>query len=319
MGRYKPRPALTARRVGLIAIGSNSTRMLTADLDASLSNPVRGREETALFLSLDDKMLFSREAMQRVAAAVSRLWQQAVKAGAQEVRMIATSAMRDAANRQELDFYIAALCPIMLNRIISGQEEALLSFLGACCIPPQPGLQGMIDIGGGSTEVALGTEQEGLLSARSLQLGASRLLKTQRVDSFQDIARARALTDQIITGGLPALPEQARRWTLVGGTGTTLLGLILRLPQTQPLPEGYAVSRDQVRGWLEKLAPLTPGQRALLPGMPPTRVHIMLTGLAILDALLERLDIREITVSLRNNLDGYLYRLYAKPQEDADA
>jgi len=319
LGRVKPCPALTPRRVGLIAIGSNSTRMLTADLDPNLSNPVRGREETALFLSLDDKLRFSKEAMQRVAAAVSRLWRQAIDAGAQEVRMIATSAMRDAANRHELDFYIAAHCPILLNRIISGQEEALLSFLGACCIPPQAGLQGMIDIGGGSTEVALGTAGEGLLSAHSLQLGASRLLKTQRVDSLDDITLARALADKTIDEYLPALLSPVRRWTLVGGTGTTLLSLITRLTPSQALPEGRGIARDQVSFWLRKLAPLTPEQRAQLPGMPAARVHITLTGLVILEALLERLDLPEITVSLRNNLDGYLYRLYSDPQEDADA
>jgi exopolyphosphatase/guanosine-5'-triphosphate,3'-diphosphate pyrophosphatase len=310
---------LIPRRVGLIAIGSNSTRMLTADLDPNLSNPVRGREETALFLSMDDKLRFSREAMERVAAAVSGLWRQAIDAGAQEVRMIATSAMRDAANRHELDFYIAALCPIMLNRIISGQEEALLSFLGACCIPSQQGLLGMIDIGGGSTEVALGTANDGLLSAHSLQLGASRLLKTQRVDSLDDITLARAIADKTIEEHLPTLPGPARRWTLVGGTGTTLLGLIMRLPPSQALPEGRSFSRGQVSQWLRILAPLTPGQRAQLPGMSAARVHITLTGLVILEALFERLDLPEITVSLRNNLDGYLYRMYSNPQEDTDA
>jgi exopolyphosphatase / guanosine-5'-triphosphate,3'-diphosphate pyrophosphatase len=260
--------------------------------------------------------------MKRVATAVSKLWHQATAAGAQEVRMIATSAMRDAANRHELDFYIAAHCPILLNCVISGQEEALLSFLGACCIPPQVGLQGMIDIGGGSTEVALGTAGEGLLSAHSLQLGASRLLKMQRVDSLRDITSAHAIADQIIAENLPALsdlPGPAQRWTLVGGTGTTLLGLITRLPHTQPLPEGHIITRDQVHDWLEKLAQLSPEQRAQLPGMPPTRVHIMPTGLVILEALLEQLAIKEITVSLRNNLDGNLYRLFSMPQEDADA
>ncbi len=310
---------MTPRRVGLIAIGSNSTRMLTANLDPALSDPVRGREETALYLSMDDKLRFSEEAMRRVAEAVSRLWRQAIAAGAQEVRMIATSAMRDAANRHELDFYIAALCPMMLNRIISGREEALLSFLGACCIPPQQGLLGMIDIGGGSTEVALGTAGEGLLSAHSLQLGASRMLKAQQVNSLDDIAPARAIADKTIGECLPALPGPARRWTLVGGTGTTLLGLVTSLPQSEALPEGRSISREQVSRWLRKLAPLTPAQRAQVPGMPAARVHIIMTGLVILEALLERLDLGEITVSLRNNLDGYLYRLYSNPLEDADA
>ena len=104
---------MNVSRAGVIAIGSNSTRMLTADLDASLSNPVRGREETALFLSMDERKRFSEAGMERCARAVSKLHYEARQAGAEQVRLIATSAVRDAANRHELDFYLAAIAPMM--------------------------------------------------------------------------------------------------------------------------------------------------------------------------------------------------------------
>lgn len=309
---------MSIHRMGVIAIGSNSTRMLTANLDQSLSNPARGREETALFLSLDDKRRFSEEGMERCARAVSKLHYEARQAGAEQVRLIATSAVRDAINRHELDFYIAAIAPMMLTRIISGDEEARLSFLGATCIPMREGIQGMIDIGGGSTEVALG-DAGGLSFARSLQIGASRLLKRQAVNSAEDLASAHSIARERLDKHLPPLPLQPEGWALVGGTGTTLVNMILKQPWDKPCPEDHYVSRKEVNEWLERLS-LTPAEdRVRLPGLPPQRVHITPTGLTILSNLMERLEIDSIRVTRRNNLDGYLYRLYCCPEEDPDA
>ena len=310
---------MNVSRAGVIAIGSNSTRMLTADLDASLSNPVRGREETALFLSMDEKKRFSEAGMERCARAVSKLHYEARQAGAEQVRLIATSAVRDAANRHELDFYLAAIAPMMLTRIISGEEEAQLSFMGATCIPSREGPQGMIDIGGGSTEVALGDAGSGLSFARSLQLGASRLLKQQAVNSPEDLARARAAALDVIDQFLPPLPLKPDEWALVGGTGTTIVNMILKQPWDKPCPEERYVARAEADEWLERLCRMAAEDRARLPGLPPARVHILPTGLTILSCLMERLDIDRVRVTRRNNLDGYLYRLFCCPQEDPDA
>ena len=310
---------MSAPRLGVIAIGSNSTRMLTANLDSSLSDPVRGREETALFLSMDDRKKFSEAGMERCARAVSKLHYEARQAGAGQVRLIATSAVRDALNRHELDFYIAALAPMMLTRIISGEEEARLSFLGATAIPPREGLQGMIDIGGGSAEIAVGTAENGPSFARSLQLGASRLLQMQRVDSLEGLEKAKQIARDIISRGLAALPEPPEGWTLVGGTGTTMVNMMLKQPWDLPCPEEKEVTRQQAEDWLLRLAPMNKEERARLPGLPPSRVHILPTGLVILNCLMERLGIDSIRVTRRNNLDGYLYRLYCCPSEDPDA
>ncbi len=309
---------MSVPRIGVVAVGSNSVRMLTANLDAALSQPVRGRVETALFLSMDEKKRFSEEAMERVAQAVASLCRQARAAGAQQLRMIGTSAMRDAVNRNELDFYIAATSPALLNRIISGEEEAQLSFLGATCVPPRPGVLGMIDIGGGSTEVATGTADEGLRFSRSLQLGASRLLMQQRIDTPRDLAAARHMVRAMLKSNLPALPEPAQEWTLVGGTGTTLAGMVEGLTYHDTLPEGIVLTLETVSEWLTRLADMTASQRSALPGMPPTRVHILPTGLAILEGVMEHVSIPQLRVSQRNNLDGYLYRLYKNPEEDGD-
>ncbi len=309
---------MTARRVGVIAIGSNSVRMLTANLDESLSSPVRGREETALFLSMDEKKRFGEEAMERTARAVSLLARMAQDAGAQEMRLIATCAMRDAANRNDLDFYIAATAPLLINRIISGEEEARLGYLAATAIPVREGLQGMIDIGGGSTEVAVGAGGSPQV-ARSLQLGASRLYHWQGINSEEDVLAAGKLAAEVILSGLPAHLPQPESWALVGGTGTTLVCLIQGLPSPMQPQEDTLVSAQEVERWLFHLARLTPHERGQIPGMPLSRVHIMPTGLCILHTLMHRLSIPQVRVTLRTNLDGYLYQLYRWPQEDADA
>ena len=310
---------MSIKRMGVIAIGSNSVRMLTANLDAALSQPVRGREETALFLSMDDKQRFSEAGMDRTARAVSKLHYEARQAGAQEIRLVATSAMRDAQNRTELDFYIAALAPILINRIISGEEEAQLSFLGACCVPPQQGAQGMIDIGGGSTEVAVGDCHQGLRFARSMQLGASRLLQCQPVDGEEGLKAALAIARDTVAQGLSQGVPAPQGWALVGGTGNTLVNMVARRPYDKPVTEDYPLTLDEVREWLDRLAGMTAEERARLAGMPPTRVHIMPTGLVILRTVMEQLGIDRLRVTQRTNLDGYLYRLVAAPQEDHDA
>lgn len=307
------------RRMGVIAIGSNSVRMLTADLDEQLSNPVRGREETALFLSLDEKRRFSDEGMERTARAISLLHDRAREAGAARVRMIATSAMREASNRNDLDYYIAALCPLVLNRIISGQEEAELSFLGAACVPPRPGMQGMIDIGGGSTEVAVGSCAGGIASSVSLNLGASRLLQRQRVEGREGLGAARALARSVVEEGLAARPQKPEGYTLVGGTGTTFAAMLCGTPFPAQAPEGSLIEAQQVSQWLERLCLMDEAQRAALPGMPPTRLHILPTGLVILEAVMARLEIQSLAVTHRGNLDGYLIRLCHQPEDDQDA
>ncbi len=310
---------MSMHRLGVIAIGSNSVRMLTANLDRSLSDPERGREDTALFLSMDDKRRFSEEGMERCARAVSKLHYLAMQAGAEQVRLIATSAVRDAVNRHELDFYIGAIAPMMITRIISGEEEAQLSFLGATGVPPREGLQGMIDIGGGSTELALGRTPGSISFARSLQLGAGRLLKRRPIHRPDDLAPARDWARERIDKHLPALPDTPRGWSLVGGTGTTLVNMIRRRPWDMPCPEEHTITREEVAEWTQRLAAMPAEERARLAGMPPARVHLMPTGLVILDSLMQRLSIQEIRVTRRNNLDGYLYRLYCCPEEDPDA
>ena len=102
-------------------------------------------------------------------------------------------------------------------------------------------------------------------------------------------------------------------------TGNTLANMMVKRPYDKLAPEDHPLTLEDVQGWLTRLATMTPEERARLAGMPPTRVHILPTGLVILREVMAQLGIGQLRVTQRTNLDGYLYRLVAMPQEDHDA
>ena len=209
-------------RAGVIIIGSNSARMLTANLDPPLSQPIRSRRETRLFLQLQEN--HRRDSvLSLLTEAVFGLQQDALAAGAQKVSLYATAALRDEADNTALQQAILQHTGLRL-RVISGKQEAAWSFLGAA--RPYPGQQvGIIDIGGGSTELALGTRDK-LAFARSLQLGAARLHGMQPILNPEALAPARAIVLKTLAESLPPVPFSPGKLLAVGGTGTALMGLI---------------------------------------------------------------------------------------------
>lgn len=296
------------KRAGVIAIGSNSTRMLTATLGQPLTNLVRGRLETRLFLALDEARGLSNTAINRLVDAVFLLKQQAQDAGAEVIRLIATSAVRDSINAGLLQDALQQKTGLSM-RVLTGQEEAQYSFLGAAYPYLNSPPIGVVDIGGGSTEIALG-DGAGLDVCRSLQLGASRLFLACPMDGLTAMDRALNIARQVIEDGLRGLrlPPDSR-FLLVGGTGSALMGILKgQLPQSGAPDEGFTLT--QARESLRRLSPLSEQERASLPGMMPGREHILPTGLVILTALMDHLRISGMQVTARNNTDGYLFEMF---------
>ena len=134
-------------KAAVIGIGSNSVRMLLAEIDNGRGRRLlRDREGTRLFAGLDAQGRLSRESMEHAAASVRRMAQSAREQGAAEVRLFATSATRDAANQGEFTSLLRRETGLELE-ICTGAEEASLSFLGAT----DGNYCGVVDIGGGST------------------------------------------------------------------------------------------------------------------------------------------------------------------------
>ena len=289
-------------------IGSNSTRSLVADMVPELKNPLRGREETRLFLSLKADGALSEEGMVDTTLAVKGLQDMALARGAEKVYLLATSATRDAKNRLDFERLLLQETGLTLG-LLSGEEEARLAFLGASGLLPE-GEKGVLDIGGGSTEVVVG--REGIDTAISLQMGAGRLMKMQRVDGLEDIPRARTLADKVVKT-LPLL--KANHWAMVGGTGTTLMHMLLQVPQGSEVPEIFPVRKEDAESMLRLTAGLPREKRGNIPGLPPQRADIMPTGLVILLSVMEHLGLKNIHITTRNNTDGFLLNLLTQPKD----
>ena len=289
-----------------IAIGSNSTRMLTAEKrDGELKDILRGREETRLFLGLDEEGNIQPDKIESTALAVFRLYCQAKAAGAQAVDLFATSATRDAKNGAALAERIKALCGLSL-RVISGEEEANLAFLAVS----QGKRRLVIDIGGGSTEWTLG-ENNRVEWQISMQLGSSRLLKISEINSLWDAERMLDTARRIIAPyteklrSLPAAPAMIG----LGGACTTSAAMTMGYEAHGEMVEGKIVTLESAREQLRMLAPLTLEERMRVPGLPPTRAVHMPHGLCILIAAMEESGFDRLTVSGRTNMDGYLLSL----------
>ena len=257
-----------------IAIGSNSTRMLAAETEkGELRNPIRGREETRLFLGLDEAGNISPDKLEATAQAVKRLHRAAIAYGAESVDLFATSATRDAGNSAEFAARIRELTGLELQ-IISGEEEARLAFMAV-----SEGKRRLVmDIGGGSTEWTIG-EHNRVEWAVSMQLGASRLLKMQPINCPQDAEKALCTTAAAITMGREAHGESV---------------------------EGKTVTLRQAMDQLHLLSGMTIEERMRVPGLPPARAMHYPHGLCILITALQLCGFDKITISGKINLDGYL-------------
>lgn len=295
-------------KVAVIGIGSNSVRMLVSEVDGASGRRIRrDRAGTRLFAGLDAQRRLSQSAMETTAGAVARMANAARQEGAEEVRLFATSATRDAANADAFARLLWEKAGVKLE-ICSGETEAELSYLGAS----DGGFTGVIDIGGGSTEVVVGHGLD-VHSAFSCQMGAVRLYRTMPIVCGNDVEavvrRAEGiLEDQLRQHPGFSLPD---RWRGTGGTFTTLAAMVRGTHWTERTNmHGTPLSRAAVAQEAYLLAPMPVEERLNLPGLQPARADIVVHGICILLACMRILAIESITVSEYGNLDGYLKRTY---------
>ena len=296
-------------RSAVVGIGSNSVRALVVETTGNtFVRCWRGREGTRLFAGLDGAGNLSMESIRRTAEAAGRLAAEARRLGAEEVDVFATSAARDAANGAVFIGEIARQTGVE-PVIISGEEEARLSFLGAS-EAAGPGRCGVIDIGGGSTEIVTGTGED-IDCAFSCQMGAVRLYRSIQLESRSDMAIAEKAATEILCEKM-AETEGFRCpdvWVGTGGTFTTLAAMVKKVPWTDRTSmHGVRIARKEIREIGGELAEMTLEERKKLPGLQPGRADIVVHGICILLAVMNHLGIPEIIISERGNMDGYLRR-----------
>jgi len=300
------------KKVAVIGIGSNSVRMLVAVLEEDgFTRLTRDREGTRLFAGLDQKGNLSRESMEKTAAAVERMAVSAGKIGCEELRIFATSASRDARNGEEFLSLLKEKTGVD-PEIVTGEEEAVLSFLGATEIAPPEEPCGVVDIGGGSTELVVGQGAE-IRAAVSCQMGAVRLYRLFEINGKEDMPAVEAAAEGILSEAWKkegAVPLPAT-WIGTGGTFTALAALSRGVAWTdRTYMHGACLTRDGIREIGERLAGMTPQERLRLEGLQPSRADIVVHGICILLAVMKHLGISRILVSEYGNLDGYLRKRF---------
>ena len=294
--------------VAVIGIGSNSVRMLLAEVGGGEMRRIRrDREGTRLFAGLSAQRCLSSGAMESTAAAVSRMAADARAAGAERIHLFATSATRDAANQAEFAALIAERAGLEME-ICPGEREAALSFLGAA----GRGDCGVIDIGGGSTEVIVG-EGTSLRCALSCQMGAVRLAGQYPIRDHGDLSYVEEAARSILLAGLESHPtlSMPEKWYGTGGTFTTLAAIVRQVHWTErTYMHGTVLTLLQVEQTARMLADMPLSARRELPGLQPNRADIIVHGMCILLACMRTLGIEEITVSEYGNLEGYVRSVY---------
>ena len=295
-------------RAAVIGIGSNSLRMLVSDIkDAQLHRVLRDREGLRVFAALDQNGNISADMIRQACESVAAMRIKALDAGAEALHLFATSAVRDARNKAALREALLQATGLTLE-VCSGGLEAQLSFIGAT----GGERSGMIDIGGGSTEIVVG-EGERLEFANSLQMGAVRLFGIAPIRSAEEAYAMQRRAATILAPyrrEILSLPK-APRWVGVGGTFTTCAALAQNISWVERRRiHGYRLTRGTLASMIERLAAMPLVERLELPGLQPQRADIIVHGLAILLCCMDGLELAEITVSEYGNLEGYLRMQY---------
>ncbi|MFC4554048.1 Ppx/GppA phosphatase family protein [Georgenia faecalis] len=313
-------------RVGAIDCGTNSIRLLIADVGASgrLREVVREMEVVRLGQGVDARGMLDPDALARTLDATTRYARECRAHDVEAIRFVATSATRDAANRGAFVDGVRAILGVE-PEVISGQEEAALSFAGAAGAlgGQHPGPHLVVDIGGGSTELVLG---EGVPSAAtSMDVGSVRLTERHlRTDppTERQVKAARADVRAALDAAARLVPLRRAR-TLIGVAGsiTTTTALALGLPAyDRTRIDGAVVGVEDTLRACEQLVRAPRAERAAMGFMHPGRVDVIAAGALVWSEVIERVrrevaaaggELTTVVTSEHDILDGIALSILA--------
>ncbi|GAA3999618.1 Ppx/GppA phosphatase family protein [Allokutzneria multivorans] len=309
-------------RVAAIDCGTNSIRLLVADVtvreDGSrwLRDVHREMRIVRLGQGVDATGRLAPEAIERTRAALADYTAVLRRKGAERVRMTATSATRDASNREDFFGMVRATLGAEAE-VISGDEEARLSFTGAVGdLEPEDGPFVVTDIGGGSTEVVVGTwdgVRAEITAARSVDVGCVRITERclhEDPPTAEQRAEAERVVAEILAEAFEAVDvREARTWVGVAGTITTIAAVAQDLPEyDSERVHLHRMPLDTVHQVSDRLLTMPHDERAALGPMHPGRVDVINGGALVLrslsDEFAKRAGITELIASEHDILDG---------------
>jgi exopolyphosphatase/guanosine-5'-triphosphate,3'-diphosphate pyrophosphatase len=302
---------------GAIDVGTNSIHLIVVELDAAFdTSRVVYKAREMVRLGSDDAMehgRLSRRAMERGVEAIERFVDAAHARGAERIRAVATSAVREADNGLEFRALVEARTGVTLE-ILDGNEEARLIHLGvASGFPIYDRVACIVDIGGGSTELVVADGERPYL-VDSVKLGSLRLYDAF-VRGRADAPRAARKLDEYVAKVLAPVVERIRHYPLdlLLGTSGTIMGLAALDAAVRGLAikrvHGYVLRRARLESLQGEMLTMTEAERRRMPGMNPRRADIIVAGNAVLLAVLEQLGRDEIIVCERALRDGVVVDL----------
>ena len=296
---------IVGRRISVIDIGSNSVRLLVADVNKSGINEIyKDLNTTRLYNEISEDYSLNFDSMVRTAEAISEFVNTAESKNSDEIYMFATAAVRVASNKDEFVRIVREKTRI-IPEIISEEKEAEMAFAGVGC----DGLCGVIDIGGASTEIAVGDNGE-IITAGSSKIGAVKCKEILITDVInQDVDN---LVESVLLNNCKETISYAKerkniKWYGVGGTITTMAAMLRNLEVYEAsIINKTEISQKDVIRMITKLQSMDFERRKLVNGLDPKRADIIVFGLSILKSAMKYCDIDYITASDNDNLTGYI-------------
>jgi exopolyphosphatase/guanosine-5'-triphosphate,3'-diphosphate pyrophosphatase len=286
-------------RVAAIDLGTNSTRLLVADVENGVVREVDRRLEiTRLGEGVDTRRQLLPQAMARVRNVLADYRRVADEDGAERTLAFATSAVRDAENGEaflgEIEWSYG-----FETRLLTGDEEALLAFRGVSTGGDLQDETVIVDVGGGSTELIVGGP-DGVSFHESYDLGCVRL--TERFPG-----NPQGAAEQVRSALAAGVPETVRPTQAIGvaGTITQLATVDLGLEREKPdVVHGHRLSTETVQRLLERLAAMPVEEIRSVRGMHPDRAPVIVAGTVVVLETLRHFGLDELDVSERDNLHG---------------
>ena len=281
-------------KYAVIDIGSNSVRLLFQSGGKTLYKELN---TTRLGEGLANTGRLSVAAMHRTAFVVRDFKQQALREGAVEIWAFATAAVRSAENGNDFISLVKEVASITVD-VVSGEEEASIGLLGALGYADG----GIIDIGGGSTELTL--RQKGVVSySKSINIGAVRLLDT----CGRDKERLKKTIEQKISEFDKlncSVPVYG-----IGGTATSLAALALKLKRYDGAKvQDFVLTKDILDKLVEEISSITPEELVQASCLPLKRAEIIFGGALLLSKMMEYFNLSSVVISEKDNLEGYLLK-----------
>jgi len=300
-------------RVAAIDCGTNSIRLLIADItDGNFKEVVRTMEIVRLGQGVDQNKSFHPDAIARTLSAVEKFAQLIASKGVEKIRFCATSATRDASNRELFTNGVKKILGVEVE-VIPGEQEAALSFIGATKeLSQSDGSFLVVDIGGGSTEFVFGSEK--VEFAKSVNIGCVRMSERHlnlQPPTMAQIAEAIIDIDLAITQAAKVVPiSQAKSLVAVAGTATTVAAAALKLAEyDRYLIHLSRISAPAVHQVAAMFQSLNKDQITALGYMHPGRVDVITAGALVLSRIMAATGASEFIASESDILDGIAWSL----------